>query len=253
MCDAKDTAAAQRTLGGMEVALVLDNTGSMARGTRMADLKSAAKDSREVLIATDPDREGEAIAWHVAEQIRPKRGAAVIPIRRVLFHEITKDAVQAAVARAGEIDTRKVEAQQARRILDRNPEIQDRPGARPLFDGFWSRHLGDEYIVLAFRFAREADPDAFVQSLDHRLDNPVGIGQPCQAVIEAAGRDQLVRVRREERIRLEGPGPFQPLRGRIRRDIEEQRRDTRVGEMRGMEHTSRSATNSLGRDDTTWR
>src|SRR5687768_5338622 len=85
----------------------------------IADLKSAAKDSREVLIATDPDREGEAIAWHVAEQIKPKRGASVIPIRRVLFHEITKDAVQAAVARAGEIDTRKVEAQQARRVLDR--------------------------------------------------------------------------------------------------------------------------------------
>src|SRR6058998_2113279 len=45
----------------------------------IADLKSAAKDSREVFIATDPDREGEAIAWHVAEQIRPKRGAATVP------------------------------------------------------------------------------------------------------------------------------------------------------------------------------
>jgi DNA topoisomerase-1 len=85
----------------------------------IADLKSAAKNSKEVFIATDPDREGEAIAWHVAEQIRPKRGVSNIPVRRVLFHEITKDAVQLAIRQAGEIDGKKVEAQQARRVLDR--------------------------------------------------------------------------------------------------------------------------------------
>ncbi len=82
----------------------------------LADLKNAAKDSREILLATDPDREGEAIAWHVAGQIRRKNGA---PIRRVLFHEITREAVQTAIAHAGEIDERKVDAQQARRVLDR--------------------------------------------------------------------------------------------------------------------------------------
>ena len=82
----------------------------------LADLKSAAKDSREIFIATDPDREGEAIAWHVAGQIRRRGGA---PIRRVLFHEITKDAIQKAIAAAGVIDEKKVEAQQARRVLDR--------------------------------------------------------------------------------------------------------------------------------------
>src|SRR6476660_9657566 len=85
----------------------------------IADLKSAAKDSREVFIATDPDREGEAIAWHVAEQIRPKRGQPTVPVKRVLFHEITKDAVNLAIKNAGEIDDKKVEAQQARRVLDR--------------------------------------------------------------------------------------------------------------------------------------
>jgi DNA topoisomerase-1 len=82
----------------------------------LADLKSAARDSKEVLLATDPDREGEAIAWHGAGQIRRKNGA---PIRRVLFHEITRDAVQKAIENAGEIDDRKVDAQQARRVLDR--------------------------------------------------------------------------------------------------------------------------------------
>ena len=82
----------------------------------LSELKNAAKESREILLATDPDREGEAIAWHVASQVRRKNGA---PIRRVLFHEITKDAVQTAISNAGQIDEKKVDAQQARRVLDR--------------------------------------------------------------------------------------------------------------------------------------
>ncbi|HVF39003.1 MAG TPA: type I DNA topoisomerase [Gemmatimonadaceae bacterium] len=82
----------------------------------VAELKTAARDAKEILLATDPDREGEAIAWHVAGQVTRRNGP---PIRRVLFHEITKDAVQGAISRAGEIDERKVDAQQARRVLDR--------------------------------------------------------------------------------------------------------------------------------------
>src|SRR5918992_643528 len=100
----------------------------------IAELKSAAEGAREIFLATDPDREGEAIAYHVAEQIRPKRGRRKsgtraaggdapapppAPIRRVLFHEITKDAVRRAIDNAGKIDEKKVEAQQARRVLDR--------------------------------------------------------------------------------------------------------------------------------------
>ncbi|MBV9881120.1 MAG: type I DNA topoisomerase, partial [Gemmatirosa sp.] len=82
----------------------------------IADLKKNAKDAREVFIATDPDREGEAIGAHVVSVIKRKGGA---PIRRVLFHEITKDGVQTAMAHATEINEKKVEAQQARRVLDR--------------------------------------------------------------------------------------------------------------------------------------
>ncbi|MBI2073573.1 MAG: type I DNA topoisomerase [Gemmatimonadetes bacterium] len=84
------------------------------KGKALAELRRAAKASGRVFLATDPDREGEAIAWHVAEQIGD--GAKV---RRVLFHEITQDAVQAAMKHPVKIDDRKVEAQQARRILDR--------------------------------------------------------------------------------------------------------------------------------------
>jgi DNA topoisomerase-1 len=82
----------------------------------LAELKDAAKDASEIFLATDPDREGEAIAWHVAGQLKARGGA---PVRRVLFHEITKDAVRAAIAKAGTLDMRKVDAQQARRVLDR--------------------------------------------------------------------------------------------------------------------------------------
>ena len=82
----------------------------------VADLKAAAKGARAVFIATDPDREGEAIAWHVQSQIK---GKSAPPIRRVLFHEITKDAVTQAISNAGHIDQKKVDAQQARRVLDR--------------------------------------------------------------------------------------------------------------------------------------
>jgi len=82
----------------------------------LAELKSAAKIADRVYLATDPDREGEAIAWHVAETIKHKGSA---PVRRVMFHEITRDAVQNAIRNATSIDERKVEAQQARRVLDR--------------------------------------------------------------------------------------------------------------------------------------
>lgn len=82
------------------------------------ELKAAAKDAKEILVATDPDREGEAIASHVATLITPKRGPKPI-IRRVLFHEITKEGIARAMSRPGEIDTKKVDAQQARRVLDR--------------------------------------------------------------------------------------------------------------------------------------
>src|SRR5216110_1462132 len=80
----------------------------------LAEIKKAAKAADRVLLATDPDREGEAIAWHVASQLNGNGN-----VQRVLFHEITKDAVAEALANPLDIDQRKVDAQQARRVLDR--------------------------------------------------------------------------------------------------------------------------------------
>ena len=86
----------------------------------LTDLKQIARGASEIFIATDPDREGEAIGWHVEQYFtQPKRHAVSAPIRRVMFHEITKDAVHKSMAKPMDIDNRKVEAQQARRVLDR--------------------------------------------------------------------------------------------------------------------------------------
>ncbi|SFR44788.1 DNA topoisomerase I [Microbacterium azadirachtae] len=80
----------------------------------VAELKRALKNADELLLATDEDREGEAIAWHLLETLKPK-----VPYRRMVFHEITKDAIQAAVENTRELDLALVDAQETRRILDR--------------------------------------------------------------------------------------------------------------------------------------
>ncbi|WP_268778126.1 type I DNA topoisomerase [Microbacterium sp. Root61] len=80
----------------------------------VAELKRAVKDADEVLLATDEDREGEAIAWHLLEVLKPK-----VPVKRMVFHEITKDAIRAAAENTRELDLALVDAQETRRVLDR--------------------------------------------------------------------------------------------------------------------------------------
>ncbi|MCW4385163.1 type I DNA topoisomerase [Salinibacterium sp. SYSU T00001] len=80
----------------------------------VADLKRALKEADELYLATDEDREGEAIAWHLLEVLKPK-----VPVRRMVFHEITKDAIQRAQENPRDLDTALVDAQETRRILDR--------------------------------------------------------------------------------------------------------------------------------------
>ncbi|CAN2231124.1 TopA Topoisomerase IA [actinobacterium SCGC AAA044-D11] len=81
---------------------------------KVSELKALMKDADELILATDEDREGEAIAWHLIEVLRPK-----IPIRRMVFHEITKDAIQKAANETRDLDYRLVDAQETRRVLDR--------------------------------------------------------------------------------------------------------------------------------------
>ncbi len=80
----------------------------------VADLRKSLASADELLLATDEDREGEAIAWHLVQVLAPK-----VPVRRMVFHEITKQAIERALTETREIDERLVDAQETRRILDR--------------------------------------------------------------------------------------------------------------------------------------
>jgi len=81
---------------------------------KVAELKELLKDAEELILATDEDREGEAIAWHLMEILRPK-----VPVRRMVFNEITKEAILKAVNETRDIDQQLVDAQETRRVLDR--------------------------------------------------------------------------------------------------------------------------------------
>ena len=80
----------------------------------VSDLKAKLKNAEELLLATDEDREGEAIAWHLREVLQPK-----VPVRRMVFHEITRPAIERALTETRDIDDDLVDAQETRRILDR--------------------------------------------------------------------------------------------------------------------------------------
>lgn len=80
----------------------------------VSDLKAALAKSGELFLATDEDREGEAIAWHLVQALKPK-----VPVKRMVFHEITKDAIQASLANTRDVDDHMVDAQETRRVLDR--------------------------------------------------------------------------------------------------------------------------------------
>ncbi|MBI4136506.1 DNA topoisomerase I, partial [Candidatus Roizmanbacteria bacterium] len=80
----------------------------------VANLKSHLKGASEVILATDEDREGESISWHLLEVLKPK-----VPVKRMVFHEITQEAIEEAQQHYREIDFNLVRAQEARRVLDR--------------------------------------------------------------------------------------------------------------------------------------
>ncbi|MET0741273.1 MAG: type I DNA topoisomerase, partial [Candidatus Nanopelagicales bacterium] len=87
---------------------------SSSKKSKVSELKRKLKHADELLLATDEDREGEAIAWHLLQELKPK-----VPVRRMVFHEITRDAIRRAAEDTRDIDMRLVDAQETRRIIDR--------------------------------------------------------------------------------------------------------------------------------------
>lgn len=127
------------------------------RGKILQELKRLAGKSDAVYIATDPDREGEAIAHHLANEIR----SANANIQRVLFHEITENAIQAAIQESHFIDEDKVEAQKARRVMDRLVGYQVSPVLwKTIYRGLSAGRV--QSVTLRLICEREAEIQAFV-------------------------------------------------------------------------------------------
>ena len=131
----------------------------------VAELKTALKGASSVMLATDPDREGESISWHLLQVLNPK-----VPVKRIVFHEITKKAVEQAILEAHDVDDNLVRAQESRRILDRlygytlSPvlwkKVQTGLSAGRVQSVAVRLIVDREEERLAFRGARYADLDA---------------------------------------------------------------------------------------------
>jgi DNA topoisomerase-1 len=111
----------------------------MDKKKTVKELQVMARDAKEIWLATDPDREGEAISWHLTHALKDEISGK--PVKRVEFHEITQHAINEAFANPREIDNRRVNAQQARRVLDRlvgytlSPLLRDKMGRKGLSAG----------------------------------------------------------------------------------------------------------------------
>jgi DNA topoisomerase-1 len=167
------------------------------RKQQVSKLKALVKDSDEVFLATDEDREGEAIAWHLVETLRPK-----VPVRRMVFHEITPHAIAQAVAAPRDIDERLVDAQETRRILDRLYGYEVSPvlwkKVLPRLSAGRVQSVATRIVVererarMRFKSAEYWDVEGTFAPLTHRPDDPETFTATLVALDDmrlATGRD----------------------------------------------------------------
>ncbi len=164
------------------------------------ELRADVRNSSEIYLATDPDREGEAISWHLLEALRSVIGLR--KVHRVEFHEITRDAIEHAFAHPREIDMDRVEAQQARRILDRlvgytlSPLLRDKMGRRGLSAG------RVQSVAVRLVVERERQIEAFVPLEYWSVEAELAKQEPeCDAALD----DRRSFIARLHRIRGEEP------------------------------------------------
>ncbi|HEY1489289.1 MAG TPA: type I DNA topoisomerase, partial [Micromonosporaceae bacterium] len=179
---------------------------SSDRKAQISKLVKLAKEVDEVYLATDEDREGEAIAWHLLETIKPK-----VPVHRMVFHEITKPAIQAAVANPREIDRALVDAQEARRILDRLYGYEVSPvlwkKVMPKLSAGRVQSVATRIVVerekqrMAFRSADYWDINATLATLTSSEDGP----RTFPATLVALDGDRIASGR-----------DFEPTTGKVR-------------------------------------
>ena len=127
------------------------------KGKILSDLKKTAQNADTIYLATDPDREGEAIAWHVAKSIIGENQ----PFFRILFNQITKDAVVQAIEKKSQLDLKKVNAQQARRVLDRIVGYKVSPFLwKTMYSGLSAGRV--QSVALRLIVERDTEIEAFV-------------------------------------------------------------------------------------------
>jgi len=197
------------------------------KGPVIKELKSAAKKASAIYLATDPDREGEAISWHLAtilERVNPK-------IKRIEFHEVTKDAVRRALAVPRDIDVSRVNAQQARRVLDRLVGYKLSPLLWRKVRGGLSAgrvqsvavrlicereseieaFVPQEYWSIAARLARLGEDVPFVARLVTKDGDKIAIGNQAEAEVLIRDLERLPYTVTEVRRRDQQRHPAAPF------------------------------------------
>jgi DNA topoisomerase-1 len=159
---------------------------------KVAELKRLLKDADELYLATDEDREGEAIAWHLLEALKPR-----VPVKRMVFHEITREAIQRAVNDTRELDTRLVDAQETRRILDRLYGYEISPVLwRKVRQGLSAGRV--QSVATRMVVERERERMAFVKASYWDVDGdftPGGAGQQFTARLSAVDGSRVATGR----------------------------------------------------------
>ena len=176
---------------------------------KVNELKKLLKNADELLLATDEDREGEAIAWHLLEVLQPK-----VPVRRMVFHEITRDAIQKALGETREVDQRLVDAQETRRILDRLYGYEVSPVLwKKVMQGLSAGRV--QSVAVRLVVERERERRAFVSAGYWDIK---GVFDPRLVRSEARGRRRQARragprLRPGRHAQVRRPGPARRGRG----------------------------------------
>lgn len=131
----------------------------------ISDLKKKAKDKKAIYLATDPDREGEAISWHIKDKLN-KKGKKFY---RIIFHEITQEAIEEALANPAQLDSKKVKAQMARRVLDRVVGYRLSPLLwKKIVRGLSAGRV--QSVALRFIVEKEKEIEKFVPKITYSLE-----------------------------------------------------------------------------------